>query len=446
MRGNSSGKQLTRRQFIQLTAAGAAAMAAGCATNPVTGESQLMLVSEDQEIQIDKANHPHQFSADYGIVQDKDLDAYVAATGRRLASLTHRPQMPYNFHAVNATYVNAYAFPGGSIAATRGILLALDDEAQLASLLGHELGHVNARHTARQMSKGMLAQAVVGGLAVAVGTQGQLYGQVASQLGMIGAGALLASYSRDNEREADELGMAYMVGAGYSPEGFVGLMDMLQGLSREKPGSIELMFATHPMSDERYQKAVDNARTTYRQAAKAPVHRERYMDNTARLRAIKGAIDALQEGEKQMAKKNMAAAENHFKQALQQAPKDYAALTMMAKFQLVQKNYDAAQRYAGEAVAVYPQEAQARHLSGFAQIKQGRYEPALAEFTAYERLLPGNSGTVFYKGLCLEGMQRIPQAADQYKRYLNAVQQGDQAQHAYRRLVEWGYVRTQPKR
>ena len=109
--------------------------------------------------------------------------------------------MPYNFNGVNAAYVNAYAFPGGSIAATRGILLKIDNEAELDALLGHELGHVNARHTAQQMSKATLTQALVGGAAAMAGTQSEVFGDLAGQLGAIGAGALLASYSRDNERE-----------------------------------------------------------------------------------------------------------------------------------------------------------------------------------------------------------------------------------------------------
>ncbi len=157
-------RKMSRREFLQLSSMAAAGLVASCATNPVTGRSQLMLVSEDKEIQIDKQNSPYQFSADHGTVQDKRLNDYIDRTGKNIAAQTHRKHMPYNFHVVNATYVNAYAFPGGTIACTRGILLSLDNEAELSALLGHELGHVNARHTAQQMSKGMLTQAVVGGL------------------------------------------------------------------------------------------------------------------------------------------------------------------------------------------------------------------------------------------------------------------------------------------
>ena len=207
---------MSRRRFLWLSSMAAAGFAAGCATNPVTGKSQLMLVSEDQEIQIDQQYSPYQFSADYGTTQDNGLNRYIDRTGKHVASGTHRTHMPYNFHVVNATYVNAYAFPGGTIACTRGILLSLENEAELAALLGHELGHVNARHTAEQMSKGMLTQTVVGGLSAVAGAAGAGYGSLASQLGQIGAGALLASYSPDNERQADALGLEYIVKSGYS--------------------------------------------------------------------------------------------------------------------------------------------------------------------------------------------------------------------------------------
>lgn len=435
--------KMTRREFLWLTSLTAAGYMVGCATNPVTGKRQLMLVSEESEINIDGQYSPHQYSADYGAVQDKALNDYIDMTGKKMAALTHRPHVPYSFRAVNATYVNAYAFPGGSIAATRGILLSLENEAELAALLGHELGHVNARHTAQQMSKGTLVQAIVGGLTILAGTQGAKYGQLASQLGMIGTGALLAFYSRDNEREADALGMEYMVRAGYGSRGFVGLMDMLRSLSKHNPSAIELMFATHPMSEERYRTAVDAAQTKYRSAQNLPLHRERYMDHTAGLRTRRGAIEEMQKGEKEMAGRKYGNAETHFREALKQVPNDYAGLVMMAICQLAKGNYKAGRRYAEEAKRVYPKEAQAYHISGFAKIKIKDFEGAYRDFSSYEKLLPGNPNTIFFKGYSQEGMQHIQEAANEYHRYLQLVQQGEYAQHAYRRLVEWGYYKRQ---
>ncbi len=432
---------MTRRDFLWLTSMSAAGLLVGCAIDPVTGKRQLMLVSEEQEIHIDQQYSPMQFSADYGAVQDTRLNEYVDQTGKEMAARSHRLNMPYSFRVVNANYVNAYAFPGGSIACTRGILLSLDNEAELAALLGHELGHVNARHTAEQMSKGMLTQAVVGGISAVAGTQGGAYGQLASQVGMIGAGALLASYSRDNEREADALGMEYMVRTGYSPEGMIGLMDMLRSLSKDKPSTIELMFATHPMSDERYRTAVERSQSEYKSAENLPLYRERYMDNTAKLRTLKGAIEEMQKGEKLMMQKRLDDAEAHYRKALKLAPNDYAGLAMMSTCQLVRKKYKRGIAFAEEAQRVYPQEAQAYHLSGFAKIQTRDFEGAYQEFIVYEKLLPGNPNTIFLKGYAQEGMQHTQQAANEYHRYLQAVNQGKKADYAYKRLRQWGYYK-----
>jgi predicted Zn-dependent protease len=417
----------------------AAGWAVGCAANPVTGRHQLMLVSEDQEIQMDQMYSPIQFSADYGPIQDHALNDYVKQVGRDVATHTHRKSMPYSFRVVNATYVNAYAFPGGSIACTRGALLALENEAELAALLGHELGHVNARHTAQQMSKGVLAQSLVGGITVLAGTQATIFGQLASQWGSIGAGVLLASYSRDNEREADALGMDYMVKGGYNARGMVELMDLLRSLSKDKPGTMELMFATHPMSDERYQTAVANSRTQYPSSRNLPLYRERFMDHTSRLRSIQGALEDMQKGEQEMGRKKYDEAEIHFRNTLRQAPEDYAGLVMMTLCQIIQKKDKEGLRYSERAKAVYPQEAQAHHLSGFIKLRTKDFEGAYRDFSTHETLLPGNPTSMFLKGFAQEGMQKKMEAAQEYRRYLEVVQEGKFAQHAKQRLQEWGY-------
>ena len=432
---------VTRRRFIWLTGMTAAGMAAGCAANPVTGKSQFMTVSEQEEIQIDRQYSPMQFSDDYGPVQDAALNAYVNGVGRAMTPRSHRPNMPYSFRVVNATYINAYAFPGGSIACTRGILLNLDNEAELAALLGHEIGHVNARHTAEQMSKGQLSSILVGGLSIIADVAAPGMGQIASGLGSAGAGAFLASYSRDNERQADALGTDYMVKAGYGPEGMVGLMEMLNSLNKSKPSSIELMFATHPMSDERYQTAVNTVRTTYASSRGLPLYRERYMDHTAALRAIRGAVEEMQKGDKALGAKNFSQAESHYQTALKQAPSDYAGLVSMAKCQLLQKKFSEGARYARQAQSIYPQEAQGHYLSGFAGLNLKQYEAAYKDFQASQRLLPANPTTTFFMGYAQEGMNRRPEAAQEYRRYLQQVRQGKYAQHAQQRLQEWGYAR-----
>ncbi|NNG01566.1 MAG: M48 family metalloprotease [Desulfobacteraceae bacterium] len=433
--------KISRREFVRMCSLSAAAFVVGCAANPVTGKSQLMLVSERDEINVDRMHSPHQFSADYGISQDKSLDGYMAEVGNKMTRITHRPQMPYNFHVVNANYVNAYAFPGGSIACTRGILLSLDNEAELAALLGHELGHVNARHTAEIMSKSKISSAIVGGLAIAAGAYDKRAGGIAAQLGMLGSGALLASYSRDNERQADDLGMRYMVASGYNPEGMVGLMDMLQNMSKHKMSTADLLFSTHPMSDERYKTAVSTARSKYTGSKSNPLNKERYMDRTSGLRKIRGAVTALQKGETLLAKNKVEDADAEFSKALAIAPNDYAGLVMMAKSRFVQKKYADADRYIQKAKQVYPGEAQAYHISGFVNLKRKNYQTAFNDFSTYEKKLAGNPNILFFKGLSLEGLERIDPAAKHYHKFLQIVNQGDQAQYAYKRLKEWGYIK-----
>lgn len=436
-------RRMDRRDFLWLLTASAGATAlGGCAVDPVTGEQTLMLMSESQEIAIDREQSPEQFSSDYGAVQDARVNAYLGDVGTRLARLSHRPGMPYSFRAVNASYINAYAFPGGSIAATRGILVEIDDEAELGGLLGHEIGHVNARHTAKQASKGMIAQVAVAGVGIAAQVSGLgALGSLAEDVSGIGAGALLAHYSRDNEREADALGMEYLYRAGLNPGGMVGLHEILQKESKERPGALELMFATHPMNDERVANAREALRARYASGRGLPVNRERYQDETAGLRRIKGAIQAMQRADTSMRKKQFPRAEEDLKQALQQAPADYAALVMMAKCQLAMERPAQARRYADQAKAAYPREAQGHRVAAVTSLMQRDYDDAYKDLVTYDGMLPGNADIAFLKGVSLEGMQNVPGAAREYARYIQAVQKGSQARYAYQRLQEWGYVK-----
>ncbi len=430
-----------RRAFLGLsTAAAAGSLLSGCATNPVTGQTELMLMSESDEIQIDRQNAPYQFSADYGITHDAQLNGYINSIGQHMAAMSHRPQMPYSFQAVNAPYINAYAFPGGSIAVTRGILTTMENEAELAAVLGHELGHVNARHTAQQMSQKVLMAGLVAGATAVAADQNEDYAPMASALGGIGAGLLLARYSRNDERQADELGLRYMSQAGHNPRGMAGMMDKLRQMEQHQPGALEQMFATHPMSEERYQKALAQVNTEYAPFANRPLNRDRYMDQTANVRRIAGALKSMQQGNNAMRQENSNQAFQAYRQALRQAPSDYAALMLMAQCQVAMDKPLEAQRYLMQAKSVNPHEAGAYHLDGFINLRYNNFDLAHQNFSRCKQLLPGNPATTFLNGMALEGMGNRQAAAKEYVAFLQVEKEGDFALHAYNRLVEWGYI------
>jgi len=271
------------------------------------------------------------------------------------------------------------------------------------------------------------------------------YAALAAGLGAIGANMLLCRYSRENEREADEIGMEYMVRAGHNPKGMVGLMDGFRKLSKSKPNVVELLFASHPMSDERYNTAVTRVREKYSDKAGLPVNKERYMDNTARLRAIRGAIEEMQEGEECLLKNKPAQAEAKYRHALQLAPNDYAGTLMMAKCLLFQQKNREALRFAEEAKSVYPEEPQAMHVSGVAKIANRDFDSALNDFTMYEQALPGNTNTVYFKGLCYDRMGKRKLAVGEYQKYLNQDPEGEHAEEVKARLILWGLLVQEKK-
>src|SRR5688572_22382281 len=140
----------------------AVALLAGCATNPVTGERQFNLVSEEQEIELGQKAEPEIVKQFGGLYQDPQVQGVVQDVGMKLAKASDRPDLPWRFHVVNSPDLNAFALPGGGIFITQGLLSQLTNEAQLAGVLGHEVAHVAARHQARQISKSTALQAALG--------------------------------------------------------------------------------------------------------------------------------------------------------------------------------------------------------------------------------------------------------------------------------------------
>ncbi len=425
--------RLTRRRFLL----GSAALLAGCATNPVSGRAQLMLVTEEEERRVDRRQAPMQFSADYGPVFDTALADYVADIGMKIAHVSHRRRLPYSFTVVDAFYVNGYTFPAGSVGVTRGALLELTSEAELAALLGHEVGHVNARHAAARMSADKVAQVVVERAAdllamIAPGVDDLT--DMAYGLGGLGASLLLAKYSRDDEREADRLGMAYMVRAGYPASGMVDLLRLLQETGDAHPDLLATMFATHPMSRERF--AVARRRAAGYDDGDRPKGRERYMDLTTPLRRHRGAIVEGGRGEAALKGGRFDEADRHFAIALKRAPEDYPTHLLVARLRLAQKRPKEAIPSVEAAMAIKPGEPQSWQVRGLCRFAAEEYEGAREDFARREEALPGDGSSIFMQAICWERMGKKKEAAQHYRRYLAYDATSRLAEYAYDRLEE----------
>jgi predicted Zn-dependent protease len=212
-----------------------------CAVNPVTGKRELMLLSEADEVALGKQTD-QEVVATYGVYSDPKLDAYINEIGQRMKGVTHRPGLTYQFKVLDTPVINAFAVPGGYVYFTRGILAYLNDEAELAGVMGHELGHVNARHTAQQYTKTQLAQLGLG-IGMVISEDFRKYAGLAN----FGVNLLFLRFSRDNERQADDLGVEYSSRTGYDANR---MAEFFNTLERMNPSSganaLPEWFSTHP--------------------------------------------------------------------------------------------------------------------------------------------------------------------------------------------------------
>jgi predicted Zn-dependent protease len=229
----------------------------GCAVNPATGRSELSLIGESQEVALGRQNHSA-ILQQMGPYNDPALQNYVQTLGRELARGSERPQLPWTFTLLDDTAINAFALPGGYIYVTRGILSHMNSEGELAGVLGHEIGHVTARHSVAQMSRAQVANLglVLGSV---VAPQLQQMGETLQQ----GVGLLLLKYGRDAERQADDLGLRYMTRQGYPPGELAEILGVLDRVERAQGGSrTPDWLATHPAAADRVTRIRAAARST----------------------------------------------------------------------------------------------------------------------------------------------------------------------------------------
>jgi predicted Zn-dependent protease len=254
---------------------------AGCAANPVTGRPDLVFQSEEGEINKAKQVHPMLLQQFGGAYDDQQLQAYVNEVGQRAAKASHRPDLQYFFTVLDSEDINAFTTGGGFVYITRGIMNYLNSEAELAAVLGHEIGHVTARHPVRQQSSSTLAGLGAAALGIFTGS-----GDIANLANYAGA-ALVRGYGRDQELEADRLGAEYLVGIGYESEHMIDVVRLLKNQElfelqrareeKREPRVYHGVFSTHPDNDQRLREVVKAAENFEGKVDNKDAGRERYL-------------------------------------------------------------------------------------------------------------------------------------------------------------------------
>ena len=236
-----------------------------CAQNPVSGRANFVTMSETQEVQTGRQEDV-KVRQEYGVYDNKALQQYVNEVGQRLGKASHRPQLQYTYVVVDSPEINAFALPGGYIYVTRGILAYLNSEAELAAVLGHETGHVTARHGVQQMSASTAAG--VGATLVGIFVPALRNQAGDTAIGLLG-NVLLSGYGREHELEADKLGAEYLYRTGYDPQAMIKVIGVLKNqelfdaevakAEGRQPRSYHGVFASHPDADQRLQEVVGEA-------------------------------------------------------------------------------------------------------------------------------------------------------------------------------------------
>ncbi|MEX2617462.1 MAG: M48 family metalloprotease [Alphaproteobacteria bacterium] len=253
---------LSRRHFCGLAACtGLTLGLGGCTVNPATGKQDLLLTGAEDEKRLGMQEHPKILQQFGGVYDDPAAGGYVAAIGGRLAAASETPDLGFTFTLLNSPIVNAFALPGGFVYISRGLMTLAEDEAELAGVLGHEIGHVVARHSAQRQSRAVLAQ-------LGAGLLGAIVGGEASQLAGGVAGLYLQSYSRDQELEADMLGIRYLRRVGYDATAMTSFLEKMRANSQleariagRSPSDVDAydIMATHPRTIARVQQAAELA-------------------------------------------------------------------------------------------------------------------------------------------------------------------------------------------
>ncbi|HEX9205344.1 MAG TPA: M48 family metalloprotease [Candidatus Deferrimicrobiaceae bacterium] len=361
-----------------------------CAVNPVTGRSELQIVSfsEEEEVALGGKAYVPAVQQQGGFYRDPQLSEYVQEVGMRIARVSHRPNLSYRYRVLNSSVPNAFALPGGYIVINRGLLVGLKNEAEMAAVLAHETGHVTAKHSLAGYQRAMAANVLVAGVVLAAGGRAGV-----REVSGITASLIENGFSRDQEREADWLGIDYMVKAGYNPEGAVQLQEYfyreLEG--GKNPMWAEGLFRTHPFSKERLDDARARIAQRYPDTVKNPNYAFNgtvFLEKTARLREAQKAYDVSDQGDKLLQQKRYDEALAKYREAERMQPGQAPFHSSAGSVHLSRKEYPEAERELRKAIELDGELFEPRFLLGALKYQNQEFRAAIPELERSMDLYP----------------------------------------------------------
>jgi predicted Zn-dependent protease len=384
---------MSKSSRIPLIAAAVVAMGtlSACGINPVTGKKEIQFVSETQELQIGEQNYAPTRQGEGGdLTVLPELTTYVNSVGQKLAAVSDR-QLPYEFVVLNNSVPNAWALPGGKIAVNRGLLTELQNEAELAAVLGHEIVHAAARHGAKAQERGTLMQIgmVAAQVGAAVGDVDPNMANIALQGAGVGLQMVQMKYGRDQELESDLYGMKYMKLAGYDPSGAVTLQETFVRLSeaggKKQQNWMEGLFASHPPSQERVDQ---NKKTADELGRGGNQGTESFAAATRQLRQMKPAYDKYDQAVAAAQKKDFATAKSLAGEAVKAIPNEGSFQVLLGQIALAEKQPRAAVGHFDKAMQLSPNYFAPYLGAGVAQVQLGNKDEAEQFLTRSAQLLP----------------------------------------------------------
>ena len=400
---------------LTIVTAALCALLSACGVNPVTGKKEIQFVSEAQEKEIGEKNYSPARQGEGGdLTVLPDLTSYVSGVGKKLAAVADR-QLPYEFVVLNNSVPNAWALPGGKIAVNRGLLYELQNEAELAAVLGHEIVHAAARHGAKAQERGTMMQVGMTAMQAGAAIGGIDPGLASLALGGASTGLQMVQmkYGRDQELESDHYGMKYMKLAGYDVTGAVTLQETFVRLSesggKQQQSWMEGLFASHPPSQERVDR---NKKTAAELGAGGEIGKESYTAAMQKLREMKPAYDKYDQAMAAAQKKDFATAKSLAGEAARAVPNEGSFQVLLGQVALAEKQPQAAATHYEKAMQLNPNYFGSYLGAGIAQTQLGNRQQAEQYLQRSAQLLPTAPAAYFLGNLARD--RGDTQAARQY--------------------------------